>query len=198
MRKVLYLGVNPSFFKTEGTLIHYPVIKLVPRSIEGPIRPFTHCLMTSKNSIKFLKGLVDVKTLKCISIGSSTTHSLKEEGVKPFIECSVSTQEGMIEEIKKLSKECSFLYPRSSKARPLLASFLQEREYSHQVIDLYDTISQKPKEKVSLAEIDEIVFTSPSAVRGFLEIFSSIPEGVKVTFQGPITEEAYSELSKII
>jgi uroporphyrinogen-III synthase len=191
MKKTLYLGIDPQFFKSDNYVIHYPVIKLVPRDIKEEIGLFTYCLLTSKNSLQFLKKHVDVKDLKCISIGPSTSLSLKEEGIKPFLECVTHTQEGMIEEIRRLSKKSSFLYPRSSRARPFLASFLEKEGYAYQILDLYDTISQKPEIKISLAEIDEIVFTSPSTVEGFFEIYPQVPEGIKVTFQGPVTEGYY-------
>ena len=197
MKKTLYLGIDPQFFKSDNHVIHYPVIKLIPREVKEVIQPFTYCLLTSKNSLQFLKKHLDVKDLKCISIGPSTSQSLKEEGVVPFLECTIHTQEGMIEEIGKLSKKSSFLYPRSSRARPLLASFLEKEGYSYQVLDLYDTILQKPDRKISLVEIDEIVFTSPSTVDGFFEIFPQVPERIRVTFQGVVTEGYYKNQREV-
>jgi uroporphyrinogen-III synthase len=194
MKKVLYLGLNPQFFLREEEIIHYPVIKLIPRDIKGPFTGLTYCLFTSKNSVRLFKEHANLKDFKCISIGSSTSYFLKEEGIEPFIECSINTQEGLIEELQKLPKESSFLYPRSSSARPLLASFLEKEGYLHQVVDLYDTVSEVPGEAPDLLEISEIFFTSPSTVEGFFKIYSSIPKGVKVSFQGPITEEAFDLL----
>jgi uroporphyrinogen-III synthase len=37
---------------------------------------------------------------------------------------------------------------------------------------------------------DEIVFTSPSTVAAFKEIFGALPRGKKLVAIGPITEEA--------
>ncbi len=193
MKKILYLGVDPKSFLLKGTVVHYPVIKLVPRELQEAIKPFTYCLLTSKNSVKFLKKHLDLRKFKCISIGPSTSFSLREEGVEPAIECSNSTQEGMIEEVSKLSKEEVFFYPRSSRARSLLYSYLKKEGYSFQVLDLYDTILQKQLPVPSLEEFEEVVFTSPSTVDGFFQIYSSVPEGIKVTFQGPITKEAYNK-----
>jgi uroporphyrinogen-III synthase len=63
------------------------------------------------------------------------------------------------------------------------------------VCDLYDTVPQKLEPIPDLNAIDEIVFTSPSTVRAFVEIFRHIPQDKTLTCLGPITQE---ELQKEI
>ena len=55
---------------------------------------------------------------------------------------------------------------------------------------LYDTISQVIQPKPNLDHVDEIVFTSPSTVKAFIEIFGVLPRGKKCLAIGPITEQA--------
>lgn len=209
MKKILYLGTDLSFFSTTKPVIHYPVIFLSAKSSQDDrvqfclkqLNEFTHCLCTSKNSVRLLFSLsrelfldpVESLRGKCLSIGPSTSQVLRENGVEPLKESSLSTQEGMIEEIGPVLLGSSYVfYPRSSRARPFLSSYLQNLKIRHEVLDLYDTLFQVPVPIPSLEEIEEIVFTSPSTVEGFFNIYSSIPEGIKITFQGPVTQEAYA------
>lgn len=204
MKKVLYLGTDSTFALEGCEVIHYPVILLIPRSFqEAKIQSclkklslFTHCFLTSKNAVEILFTLsVDaLETLreKCISIGPATSLALKKRGISPLWESAVSSQEGMIEEMKKYSwKEAYIFYPRSSLARSCLSSYLDQEKIAYEALDLYDTVWQEPRPIPSLEEVDEIIFTSPSTVEGFFRVFSKIPEGKKLTFQGPITEEAF-------
>ena len=79
--------------------------------------------------------------------------------------------------------------PRSSLSRPILVNFFQQRYILYQACDLYDTVAQALEPKPNLDEVEEIVFTSPSTVSAFLEIFGSLPKGKKLIAIGPVTEQ---------
>ncbi|MES2200112.1 MAG: uroporphyrinogen-III synthase [Chlamydiota bacterium] len=208
MRKVLYLGTDRNFSLEGCEVIHYPVILLVPKSIHDEkvqsclkkLSLFTHCFLTSKNAVDILFTL-SVEALeslreKCISIGPATSAALQKRGIVPLWEAAISSQEGMIEEMQKYSWENAYIfYPRSSLARSCLASCLDYKKITYEALDLYDTRCRDVKPTFSLEEIDEIIFTSPSTVKGFFKIFSKLPEGKKLRFQGPITEEAFYRIS---
>jgi uroporphyrinogen-III synthase len=107
----------------------------------------------------------------------------------------VETQEGLIEELKKVTwDKAYFLWPRSSLSRSVLLHFFREREIRYRAFDLYDTFFQKPEPVPDLKEVDEIVFTSPSTVRAFVHIFGKIPKDKKLCAQGPITETVLLDL----
>ena len=55
---------------------------------------------------------------------------------------------------------------------------------------IYDTRTVQPKVVPDLTKVDEIVFTSPSTVKAFLDVFSEIPQDKKLTTIGPVTEQA--------
>jgi len=63
------------------------------------------------------------------------------------------------------------------------------RGVRHQVCDLYQTVFQKPGPLPDLSKVDEIIFTSPSTIKGFIAAFGAIPTNKKLTCMGPITEE---------
>lgn len=208
MKKVLYLGTDPSSFAHEFPILHYPVIRLIPKSITDErlvfcfsrIEKFSHFLFTSKNAVDIFFAICRQFSLpaekllckKCISIGPVTSKALDDRGVSPLLEASVSTQEGVIERLSERSWGSWYLfYPRSSLARPLLSQYLLENAIPHEVLDLYDTVPQVLYPIPDLQDVKEIVFTSPSTIDGFFQIFKEVPKGIKVSFQGPITEKAF-------
>ncbi|MBM3197913.1 MAG: uroporphyrinogen-III synthase [Chlamydiae bacterium] len=205
MRKVLYLGTDARVLQ-EGW-VHYPVIRLLPLSEQEKdissclerLSLFSHYVFTSKNAVAFFITLCEKKGMtwqrflfgRCLSLGSGTTRELESKGIAPLYEATSPRQEGMMELIEQLQGPLYLLYPRSSLARPLLADYLTYQNIPHEVIDLYHVVFQQLEPMPVLEEFEEIRFTSSSTVEGFFRIFSHIPEGVKISFQGPITEEYF-------
>lgn len=183
----LYLGTEPC----EGT-IHYPVIKIVPLEVSPQqweaFPTFTHILFTSKNSVKLLSYL-DLQRKQMLAIGQKTASALIQAGYTPSAVAKIETQEGMIDLLKMQDmKEANVLYPRSAIARKCLEQFLAQQGIRHQIWDLYTTVFQKPLPLPDLNLVDEIIFTSPSTVRGFIEAFGPLPLDKKLTCIGPITQ----------
>ena len=87
-----------------------------------------------------------------------------------------------------------FFFPRSSLSRNVIINFFQKNYILFQDCFIYDTITQKKQPIPNLEDIDEIIFTSPSTIKAFLEIFSAIPLDKKLTTIGPITQKALSEI----
>lgn len=197
MKRILYLGTHPASYPAEGHLIHYPVIKLIPRPIPRHILEdmpeYTHLIFTSKNAVAIFfqaVGKVDLSGKAIIAIGQSTASRLILEGYQPGHIAQEETQEGVISLLRPMDlKDGYILLPHSALARHTLENFFLERGIRHQICDLYDTVTQKIKPIPDLDTIDEIVFTSPSTVRAFVEIFSRIPDNKKLTCLGPITKE---------
>jgi uroporphyrinogen-III synthase len=205
MKTTLYLGTDPAQFECEGHLIHYPVIKIVPRPLEelkhayGQLEEFTHLIFTSKNAVKVFFGhltstdVLRPKTL--IAIGKVTAAYLSMKNFPPHHIAQDETQEGVVQLLKELPLENSYIFlPRSSLSRPLLVQFFEESGIRYLACDLYETVTQILSPKPDLDLVDEIVFTSPSTVRAFLEIFGALPKHKKLIAIGPITEAALTEL----
>jgi uroporphyrinogen-III synthase len=209
-RYTLYLGTNPSFISKDPTLLHYPVIRLLPKTemdekVQSSLQKlssYSCILLTSKNAVWMLLSLLkkldlskDALERKCLSIGPSTSFALRQEGLEPFLEATESTQEGMIAVLEEyISKDSHLFYPKSSLARPLLKTYLQENYVHLEVLDLYDVAFQKPFALPSLAHIRKIIFTSPSTVRGFFQILQKIPSDIELEFQGWVTQQAFEEV----
>ncbi len=211
MKTILYLGTDPTMFENQGHakghLIHYPVIKIIPRPLEHPevkqayaeLHAFTHLIFTSKNAVNvFFQHCADLKqsleALKAktvIAIGTVTALHLSMRGFAPQLVAKNETQEGVIELLTPMSlKNAYFFMPRSSLSRPLLAKFFQEGSICFQACDLYDTVTQTLEPKPDLDRVDEIIFTSPSTVNAFIAIFGSLPNNKKLIAIGLVTEQA--------
>jgi uroporphyrinogen-III synthase len=211
MKKVLYLGTDPEQFERDEQslkeLIHYPVIKIIPRSVENPdircayedLDLYTHLVFTSKNAVQVFcqhmnlldKHLSDLNTKIIAAIGEATAAKLGSQGLIPSWTSKVETQEGMVEMLSKIDLKNAYVFlPRSALSRPILLNFFKEQKIRFQACDLYDTVTQALDPKPDLTQVDEIVFTSPSTVKAFLEIFGRFPSGKKLSAIGPITQEA--------
>lgn len=188
---VLYLGIDAP----QG-VFHYPVIrtqKIESLELRGALAiqdRFTHLIFTSKNGVRYWHESGGAFSGIAIAIGHATAKELFQLGISSMIP-SNATQEGVIALLETMSLENSLLfYPRSKLARPHLANYLQKRSISTCMFDLYDTVCQKLEPVPNLDLFDEIVFTSPSTVDGFLRIFGKLPRDKKLTAIGPVTYQA--------
>lgn len=219
MKTILYLGTDPTQFESQGRsdghLIHYPVIKIVPRPLDEPelkqafddLDAYTHLIFTSKNAVKIFfshlaslnKPIDTLKEKRIIAIGLVTAAHLSAQGCPATDISTEETQEGVVKLLNTMDLDDAYLFlPRSSLSRPILANFFKERELRYQACDLYDTVSHCIQPKPDLDQIDEIIFTSPSTVQAFLEIFGALPKGKKCLAIGPITEQTLlSAVSKL-
>ena len=198
---ILYLGLSPSKFPRKKDLLHYPVIrteKLLSKELLDAkmLWPnFTHAIFTSQTAVRYWQeeGLYFDK--KGIAVGSSTADALREFGIFPLVALQ-ETQEGIVDLLETIDLKGAFLFwPRSKKARPFLEQYLQKRKCRYVALDLYDTIFQKPEPVPSLADVEEIVFTSPSTVHAFLKIYGVFPKNILLTAIGPVTRECLESLS---
>ena len=193
MKKILYLGTDPSFFlqRVDKEIVHYPVIRLVPKKMPlEAARHASHLLFTSKNAVRFFfDQLSPLPHQKILSIGSVTAQAVIARNFLAHIVAKEETQEGMI---ACLSQEdmsgWNIFYPRSSRARPNLLQFFQQKNIPCVLEDLYDTLFQKLEPVPNLEQFSAVVFTSPTTVIGFFKIFSKLT--IPALAIGPITEQA--------
>jgi uroporphyrinogen-III synthase len=216
MKTILYLGTDPTRFRSQGhakdRIIHYPIIKIVPRSLAHPelkqayaaLSEYTHLIFTSKNAVKIffghladLKQSADVLKIKTtIAIGKVTAAYLAATGIPLQFVAHEETQEGIVQLLDTMHLENTYIFmPRSSLSRPVLTHFFKQRRIRFQACDLYDTLTQALEPKPDLDQVDEILFTSPSTVHAFLEIFGTLPKGKKLMTIGSVTEKALTSLS---
>ncbi len=203
----LYLGVDPSHFKSEKRVIHMPLIRIVRREVDSRelsrifdhLYDYTHILFTSKSSVRifltYLKlhghTVSDLADIQIIAIGHVTAYYLKEEGLTPSYIAADEAEEGIVRLLAALDLKGAYvLLPKSSVPRTQLIHFLVQHEVRHQICVLYDAIENHADEKVDLEEIDEVVFTNPLTVDAFFSIYPEIPLSIKLHPLGNVTREA--------
>jgi uroporphyrinogen-III synthase len=181
--RILYLGLRPK----PGTF-HYPVIRTkYLGGVEQALSlwpQFTHVIFTSQTAVSYWPGPWDKKV---IAIGEKTAASLRGKGIEPLV-AAEATQEGVIALISQI--DGYFFLPHSKLSRSVLIDYFRKNEIRHFALALYTTENIAPQPIPSLDGFDEIVFTSPSTVMGFLEIYKKLPKDKKLTAIGPITETA--------
>lgn len=201
MGKILYLGTDPSRYQTSSEIVHVPLIQIRPLFLSQEILAefplFTHVILTSPNSVPILIQQVTFQHQLILAIGTGTATALLEKGLKPHAVAQRESQEGMIDLLTYVPlKETYLFYPRSSLARPLLATYLQDRGFKHKICDLYDTVLLRPTSIPSFNEFDEIVFTSPSTVRAFIQLYGDVPQDKKLTCLGPVTQSVLTKVTE--
>jgi uroporphyrinogen-III synthase len=210
-KQILYLGLDPTHYSTEGQVTHWPIIRIVPRPLDDPavyealthFNSFSHLVMTSKSTVFILRDYllqlgIDLhkwKEKQTIAIGKITAKHLQTCGIIPTRVARQETAEGVIQELEQLSlKDAHFFWPHSAGSRPLITEYFTQNGITYTACPLYDTEPYLTGPVPSLDDFDEIVFTSPSTVHAFLKIFGAFPPHVQLIPIGPVTEAALNNL----
>ena len=205
-RKILYLGIDPFFYRSNKNVIHYPVIDIQPCLLNDEnvhkaldcFWEYTHIIITSKSSIPILCHFLESRNIplsewqkkQTIAVGKVTAHHLNKQGIQPSIVAETETAEGIVEELQKIDlTDAFFFWPHSSLARPVLEKFFLLQSIRFISCPLYHTVVRKEEPKPDLTSFEEIIFTSPSTVDAFLTIFGKFPEHCLLTPIGPITQK---------
>jgi hydroxymethylbilane synthase len=204
-RASLYLGLDMPALLKEQRAIHLPIIRIVPRDplsadIQGAFKnmhEYTHLVFTSKSAVRIFMDFLpvfrlDVKDLKnkhVIAVGRSTASVLYECGLHVDIVASDETAEGVTQELNRLQlQHAYFLWPHSALSRTVLNEYMENNHLRYRECVLYDTVPLQPSPPPLLTQFKEIIFTSPSTVDAFKQIYGTIPKGIKLTSIGPVTQ----------
>jgi uroporphyrinogen-III synthase len=193
---ILYLGLDPSRWPHSGALLHYAVIRTALldsaelRQALSLWPQFTHVIFTSRSTVRHWWEAQPSFDKIAIAIGEGTAEALRDRGVDPVVALE-AVQEGVIALLDRMDLNgANLLLPQSKRARSQLRGYLEEKKIPFFAFDLYDTFPQKPEPVPSLEPISEIVFTSPSTVEAFLQIYGTFPKDKKLTAIGPVTARA--------
>jgi hydroxymethylbilane synthase len=197
--KALYFGPDlPSHEFRDRWLHHYPLIRIekLPPNPEAYKQwgKASHVIFTSKNTVKttlnHLKELnIPAESLKektVLAIGQATSAIIPF--YKELIIAKTETQEGIIE---LLSPRAYYFYPHSALSRPLLDQALSL--HPHVSFAAY-TISQDPLTPIpDLHSYPEAIFSSPSTVEAFFTRNPKVPDSLRLTAIGPVTQAALKQ-----
>jgi len=190
--KTLYTGAicpNPEY-------LHTPLIEIVAvdddaelKAAISQLQTFDYLLFTSRFAVKYWAlsgGGFDVANI--VSIGSTTSAALGKLGVKNINQPEKDDSYGVIDWFSR-QKVGRVLIPRSNIALPIIPDGLRALGFAVETITAYKNQMPANPIKANLAEIDKIIFTSPSTVDNFVRLYGGIPKGKILETRGVVTEK---------
>ena len=204
-KDILFLGTHPHEYRSLGQLIHFPMIKISPVTFgrsqkENLLRVLNDSqivLFTSEYAVecffKFLtkwdKRRESIQNKDFAVIGGHTAQALLDQGVHPKFIASDETSEGMFKELKKriALKGKSIIFPRSSLSNPFLKKALTKAGAHVHEIAVYNN-TKPAKRSLPRAEIQAVIFTSPSTVINFIKDYGKIPPSWEILCKGPVSQ----------
>jgi len=204
--RILLPGTHPEKYEHLGTIIHRPLIKLVPiedysaaDAVLSNLIAYDWIVFTSTNGVKFfferLNAIgLDTRALgsnKIAAIGATTAEALRGFGVLADMQPELESSDGLLEEFDKVGvKGSRILLVKPEVGSPVLFERLTAAGAEVEVVVVYKNIDIEP-EPTDFDYIDQILFTSASTVRAFIKRFKTIPPGLKVYCLGqPTLDEA--------
>ena len=205
-KRILYLGLDPTHYQAQndGTITHWPIICIVPRPLTDPaiqralaaFKHYSHVIFTSKSTVAILHDYLNRLGIPSeswaakmtLAVGQATTKHLEVYGIKASVVAQEETAEGLINVLQQLPlKQAHLFWPHSAQARSVIRDFFIDQGIRYTACPLYDTQTYVPGSLPDLNTFDEIVFTSPSTIKAFLEIFGQLPSHLCLTPIGPVT-----------
>lgn len=180
-KETLYLGLRCPNVMWH----HFPIIEIEPIPFE-PVTGATHYLFTSRTAAKMYLPYLTRKPIFCT--GRATAKELN--GFETRI-AALEQAEGVVELLKNENLEgAHIVWPRAEGARDVISNYLKGRCRLTE-IPLYRsrTTGRTPPDITSFSRL---MFTSPSTVKAFQELFGSLPTGAEAVGIGAVTSSFLS------
>lgn len=207
---VLVTGLDAKPYSYLGQTIHTPLIEMKAlsdftelNSYLDKVEHYDSLLFTSKNTVEhffealYLRGK-DSRTLaglKVFSIGRTTSKELLKYGIRADYQAKQEDSQGVIELFKTCKIGGKLLVPRSSLALDLIPNGLRAIGLEVDTVTAYQNVLPENIKKIDLNTIETIVFTSPSCVHNFLEVYPQIPLNKTIIVRGKTTYNCLEKLN---
>lgn len=166
-----------------------------------------YVVFTSQHSISSTiecipKLLEEQENYIFISIGDTTTEALHNTGIKDVIQVEEDNRFGIIKWFEKEKEKYDeanaryedIIYPHSSLSPEDIPLALQELGFSVKSFVAYKNVMPEHPRLVNLNHFKRIVFTSPSTIDNFIELYGKLPENTEFITRGPITQKHLEEV----
>lgn len=217
MKKILYFGLEvPEEWKSkpsEKEILHYPLIKIEARPLNEPdifhafakLEYFTHILLTSKTGVRLFFQAVDffekprqnITNKIFIAVGRATAKAIESHQINVNFVAKVECSEGITHLLNSLNLlEAKMLWPCSALSRDVISTFCRQKGIYLNALPLYTSVTNCAYQealKEELPKADELIFTSPSTVDAFIDLFGSLPKDKLITPIGPITAKKLAD-----
>ncbi|MDE3110601.1 MAG: uroporphyrinogen-III synthase, partial [Acidobacteriota bacterium] len=198
-------------------VLSMPAVAFAPpedwRALDDALRnleSFDAVLFLSRNAVRYLLARSDELGIKCPALGSSdrllaavgpgTAEEAGKYGVKVNFVAKNRTGESLVRELRDRLAGRAVLLPRSDRGDARISSALREAGANVTEVVAYRTIAPKELDPpivsdIRRAEVDAIVFASPSAYRNLCDAIGTaamkkIGERVHFAAIGPATARA--------
>ncbi len=192
MQTALYTGLDPARWASDKKIVHLPLIQIKPRPIPK-LSSYSHILFTSRSAVQIFCAQ-HKPTGTIIVVGEATAEALQIFGLEASHVAPIACGEGVVELLKNLTIE-KLLYPHAAKTRSLIKTYLESLEIQHQTFILYDTVTHPYQTLPKLSQFDEIIFTSPTTVEAFIELYGALPTDIELRAIGPVTQRFLRSVS---
>ena len=173
-----------------------PLITISKNEVALPdTKDFDFIVFTSRYGVKYFDKPLD--GTKIISVGPTTTEALKQRGATPIFESPTESAEGIIKWFKD-KKKSKILLPRSDKGLKTLSEKLVEQGYEVTDLPVYTNKPNREAVKQDLTKFDKVLFTSPSTVEAFKQLYGeNISKHLLFIAKGKTTYEAVQTIQTI-
>ncbi|MHC4881906.1 MAG: uroporphyrinogen-III C-methyltransferase, partial [Planctomycetota bacterium] len=206
--KILHLGNHPDRYAHLGTIVHRQIIRCIESDnskekdayFQSP-KKHDWIVFTSGNGIQFFfKKLfaagLDTRVLastKFAVIGKASGKRLLEFGIKADLTAATESSKGLLEAFSGIDVNGrSILLPQAEVSSSELPDGLTARGADIDKLTVYKTVETEIDD-VDLDYIDQILFTSGSTVRAFVNKFGSVPGHVQALCLGVPTQTIAKE-----
>lgn len=206
MARQIWLGITSPRAEKQGRgeQLHLPLIETRRLPLGGALLEaierwelYTHLIATSKQAVIYLAQLLREAKIpfgkkKALAVGAATARCLEQHfSIEEIAIAEPETAEGLCSLVDRLPLEGAHLFwPHASGARPVIVNYFSEAKASLQFDQalLYESWPRVGVRLPLLAEGDQLVFTSPSCVEAFLQLFGGWPIcQVELVAIGPVT-----------
>lgn len=211
-QRTLFTGTNPIRENQQDEWLHHPLIEIRKIEENKPLHEaikqigrFQWIIFTSRYTVQFffeeLKALqLDARHLagiKIAAVGKVSAAQLSQYGISADLIPEVESSEGLINTIAQQKiAPASVLIPRSDLGLAVLPQGLEHLGWKVQTIPVYHNVLPQNFQAVNLDHFEQIIFTSPSTVSNFLQLYGHFPAGKQYTFRGNETRKRFEALSK--
>ena len=207
--KILYTGTNVSNYAHLGYVIHHPMIEITAledyTEVDNcvlKIKDFDWLVFTSRHAVEyFFNRLFDLKydtrhlsQIKIASIGHFTSSILKKYGIVPNMQSLKESSIDLAHLFKEQNvKSKNILIPRSNLALNHLPDALEKLDNQITRLTVYQNRLPKNIKKIDYESFDKVIFSSPSGVNNFIDIYGELPRKPELITKGKETQAAINK-----
>ena len=204
-QNILVTGTTTETYTGEGNITHTPLIKIEKTQdnfllnlLQNEIDSFDWIIFASRYGVQFFFEefsktgfeLRKIGTKEIASVGKNTSAELNKNNIHHLMQSPTESAVGIVDFFKKYTiTGKKILLPRSDKGLQYLSEELKKLGNTIVDVPVYTNRFNDKAEKVDVSRFQKIVFSSPSGVEAFREIYGELPSKTFLVAKGKTTAE---------